>query len=354
MKKFLSGIAAMLIVAMTLGGCGSIADKPLSKMKVEKYVTLGDYKNLDIQVEEATVDEEQVIYLMKQVYLGSLTEEIGGIKDRAVVSGDTVIIDYIGTKDEVAFQGGTAEGADLTIGSGAYIDGFEEGLIGVMPGETVDLNLTFPEGYGNADLAGQDVVFTVTVRYIVPEDIELSDMKKEVIEQIGLDGVTTVEEYKQFVYDYLMTQTDYENKINLQDRVLGAVLASCEYKEFPNDLVELYKKRLQENLESAAAGVGMDVNSYCNYYYAEPMVTVVEQYYEESIKEDFALQAIANAEGLNVSDEELDEKLMEYVEDAGLSTVEELIGDLSKEIYRDYFMTQKVLEYLVEINTKNE
>ena len=88
------------------------------------------------------------------------------VEKSVVESGDTVNIDFEGKKDGVAFDGGTSQGYNLTIGSGSFIDGFEDGLIGVNVGDTVDLNLTFPEGYQNADLAGQDVVFTVTVNFI--------------------------------------------------------------------------------------------------------------------------------------------------------------------------------------------
>lgn len=129
-------------------------------------VTLsGDYKGLELSIAKQTeVTDEDVENIAIQTYnqMGAKSN----VEKTVVESGDTVNIDFEGKKDGVAFDGGTSQGYNLTIGSGSFIDGFEDGLIGVNVGDTVDLNLTFPEGYQNADLAGQDVVFTVTVNFI--------------------------------------------------------------------------------------------------------------------------------------------------------------------------------------------
>lgn len=178
-------MAAALGLAALLTGCGSDGDVPLNQMKVEKYVTLGDYQNLSVTVDAAAVDDTELAALVNSVYVDNVTAENGGIVDRAVETGDTVIIDYEGKKDGVAFEGGTAQEASLTIGSGRFIDGFEDGLIGVKPGETVDLNLTFPESYGNAELAGQPVVFTVTVHFIRPAEVAPEDMEDAVVASMG-------------------------------------------------------------------------------------------------------------------------------------------------------------------------
>lgn len=161
-KKTLGLLVAVLSVCM-LAGCGAkdagdgtgtstgagTESTALKDMDVDKYVTLGEYKGLEVSVDTVEVDEDEWDTLVNNVYYGNITAENGGIMDRAVETGDTVNIDYEGKKDGVAFDGGTAQGYDLTIGSGSFIAGFEDGLIGVMPGEIVDLDLTFPENYGN-------------------------------------------------------------------------------------------------------------------------------------------------------------------------------------------------------------
>ena len=127
-----------------------------------RYVTLGQYKGLTIVLDGLEVTEEEIdAYIEDAAAQAGLNQKEGTVKE-----GDVVNIDYSGKKDGVAFDGGTAQGAALEIGSGTFIPGFEEGLIGVNTGETVDLDLTFPENYGAEELAGAETVFTVTVNYI--------------------------------------------------------------------------------------------------------------------------------------------------------------------------------------------
>ena len=243
-KKTLGFLAAVLSMCM-LAGCGAkdtgdgtdaatgagAESTALKDMDVDKYVTLGEYKGLEVSVDTVEVDEDEWDSLVNNVYYENITAENGGIMDRAVETGDTVNIDYEGKKDGVAFDGGTAQGYDLTIGSGSFIAGFEDGLIGVMPGETVDLNLTFPENYGKSDLAGQAVVFTVTVNYIQPaQDGEFSD---EVISNFGIDGVTNEEELRQYAYDYLNENAQQNYETNVQQAVMDAFMANNTFTSVP-------------------------------------------------------------------------------------------------------------------------
>ena len=135
------------------------------------YVQLGEYKGIEVTAQDTTVTDEDVeTELQSQVE--NATPIYEEITEGTVADGDVVNIDYEGTLDGVAFDGGTDTDFNLTIGSGQFIDGFEDGLIGKNIGDTVELNLTFPEDYTvNSDLAGQDVVFTVTINYVQGEEI---------------------------------------------------------------------------------------------------------------------------------------------------------------------------------------
>lgn len=344
----LGKMAAALGLAALLTGCGSDGDVPLNQMKVEKYVTLGDYQNLSVTVDAAAVDDTELAALVNSVYVDNVTAENGGIVDRAVETGDTVIIDYEGKKDGVAFEGGTAQGASLTIGSGRFIDGFEDGLIGVKPGETVDLNLTFPESYGNAELAGQPVVFTVTVHFIRPAEVAPEDMEDAVVASMGIPDVNTVEELQQYAYDYLYSNAETNYSYSLRNGIMDALMAQCVFSELPEELVENYRVMIQESIESNAAAYGVTADVYAGYFYGMTSAQLVEVYAEETLKQDLAMQAIANTEGLGVSDEELQEMLLEYAQEAGYSTVEEYLGGNSQEEFRNYFMNERVMEYLID------
>lgn len=358
-KKTLGLLAAVLSVAV-LAGCGAkdtgdatgstaqgAADSVVLKdLDVDKYVTLGEYKGLEVSVDTVEVDEDEWDTLVNNVYYGNITADNGGIVDRAVETGDTVNIDYEGKKDGVAFDGGTAQGYDLTIGSGNFIAGFEDGLIGVMPGETVDLDLAFPEGYGNADLAGQAVVFTVTVNYIQPaQDGELND---EIISNFGIDGVTNEEELRQYAYDYLNENAQQNYESNVEQAVMDAFMANNTFTSVPEALVQKYSDAAESSITSMASAYGVDGDTFTQYYYGQDLDTFLSTYSAEAAKQDIALQAVANREDLNISDEELDQILQDRATAAGYDTIEEYIGETSKEDYREYFLYDKVTDYLVE------
>ena len=204
MKKSYLLFAVAMAASVLMSGCGD--KKDISSVDASKYVKLGDYKGLSVSVNDTTVSDKEV----EETVSSNLSAKgtMTAVTGRAVQNGDTVNIDYVGTKDGVAFNGGTAQGYDLVIGSGTFINGFEDGLIGHEIGEKVALNLTFPENYGSAELAGQDVIFDVTINSIsenvVPElddavakelDPEVST-KEEYIAKIKANLEKSVEAYK--------------------------------------------------------------------------------------------------------------------------------------------------------------
>lgn len=363
-KKMLGIMLTALLSAGMLAGCGNPGNSDevgssasdsmpggtgstfLKDIDVEQYVTLGEYKGLSVTVEPVSVDDEELKTLMNNVYNGNITAENGGITDRAVETGDTVNIDYEGKKDGVAFEGGTAQGASLTIGSGRFIDGFEDGLVGVMPGETVDLELSFPAEFQNADLAGQAVVFTVTVNYIMPSAEQMDD---EVIAGIGIEGVTNAAEFEQYVYDYLQAEGEYNYDNTVRNSVLEALMQVSTFaEELPEALLAEYEQSTRASIEAEAANYGVDADTYTSYYYGVGYEEFITTYCPESVKQMMALQAIANTENLNLSDEELEETLQGYATESGYATVDEFLGETSREDYREYLMSNQVLDFLVE------
>ena len=182
-----------------------------------------DYKGLSIEVAppvQVTEDEIQA-YMTSEVEAADLYEET---TEGVVEMGDLVNIDYVGTKDGEAFDGGTADNYDLEIGSGSFIDGFEEGLVGQEIGDTVELPLTFPEDYWNEDLAGAEVVFTVTLNAIK----ELPELTDEIAKKVSGGEYDTLEAYKESVRK--MFQDNYDNEALTE-----------KYTAIMNQLVKMYK-----------------------------------------------------------------------------------------------------------------
>jgi len=361
MKKKLALVVATALTMSMLAGCGGEEGTQGSQtgtqgnqtsnsvisvcdMEVEKYVALGEYKGMSVIVADPVVAEEDVEAHMQLIYNSNMSAEYG-IKDRAVAVGDTVNIDYEGKKDDVAFAGGTAADQSLTIGSGQFIDGFEDGLIGVQPGETVDLNLTFPENYGNEELDGAAVVFTVTVNYIYPT---VSEFKDEVVASWGNKNFATVAEVREFSNNYLneQAQTNYTNQV--ENAVMQAFISQCQFKELPANLIAQYRATLQQNIEMEASMYNTDAATWSSYVYGMDLETFLDTYSEESAKQVVAFQAVANREGLTLTDEELEEELLGFATQNGYTTVDEFLGTNTRAEYKEYYMFEDVLAFLVE------
>ena len=314
----------------------------LKDIDVESYVTIGKYKGIEVEMPDYGITDEDVESYMVDVYSSYVTEDMG-IKDRPVAEGDTVDIDYEGKKDGVAFDGGTAQGQKLGIGSGRFIEGFEEGLVGVMPGETVDLNLKFPDDYGAEELAGADVVFTVKVNYIMPEGYD-----DAIIAQMGYEGVENEQQLREYLKNMMNEYMASMTGSSKETVILQTFIDSCEFKELPEDLLAKYKKLADTALTNAAAAQSMTAEEYVKSYYGQDYEEFLTEYSKEALKQGMAMQAIANKENIVVSDEELDENLLQYAKNMGMETIEEFIGTNSKEDYRESMMFDRVLEFITE------
>lgn len=320
----------------------------MKDLNAEEYVTLGEYKGVEVTLDEPEITEEYLDGYIEYVQQNNAVST--PVTDRAVEMGDVVNIDYVGKIDGVAFDGGSAEGYGLTIGSGQFIDGFEDGCIGMEVGETKDVEATFPDPYkNNPDLAGKVAVFTVTVNSISVEEIpELTD---EYVQSLSLEGCTNVEEYRAYVYDVLLEQQQESYESDKADLVYEKVAAACEFKDAPEAMVTRMNNTLTSNLSSYAAMYGVDLGTYVSAAYggeAEDYETTLLQQSQMMAQHYLMMQAIADREGLTVSDEELEEQLTMEAQDYGYETVEEYKSLVDVEAFREYLMTQKVLTFLGE------
>lgn len=345
MKKKLIALTMALSMVM-LSACGANA-KYLKDFDASKYVTLGEYKGISVQMTQAepSVSEE---YLNGYIqYMLSNDATYIPVTDRAVEVGDVTNIDYVGKVDGVAFEGGTAQGQELVIGSGMFIEGFEDGMIGMEIGETRDVEATFPDPYtNNPDLAGKVAVFTVTLNSIsITEIPELTD---EYVSGLAMEGVTNVEEYRAYMYDVLLQQeqSNYDNeKANL---ALEAIQASSTFKDAPKGMVERMSTAMLENVKATAANYGIDAGEYVSMMFGGEAAD-----YEETVKSQagvaaqqyIMLQAIADAEGLNVSDEELEAIIQMEASLYGYE-LEAYKQQIDIEGYREFMMSENVMQFL--------
>lgn len=321
----------------------------LRDVPVEEYLNLnGTYMGMTLQIApKAEVADGQADELALTAYNNSAgLTAADGITERAVAVGDLINLDYSGKKDGVVFDGGTAENQQLGIGSGTFIDGFEEGLVGVMPGETVDLQLTFPETYGNAELAGQPVVFTVKVNFIYPFSTE--QMKDEKIAEMTGGEYTTVADFVQYCQDYLEYEAQYNYDVARENAVIDGLEESFSVESVPKELQDKYALNVRNSLADDAARNGLDADTYCYYMYQMDAASYVEKFAETSARQSMMFQYVANQEGLNVSDEELEADLQRFAEENGVASVEEMLQTTDREEFREYFMFQNVVDFIVE------
>ena len=366
MKKRLAYIlSAALILSLTgcggseqaTGGTGSSTpaqseDVTMNTADLGKLVTLGQYKGLEISVNSAKVTQEDIDNQIESA-LASEAEQIE-VTDRAVKDGDIVNIDYEGKKDGVAFDGGTAQGYDLAIGSGTFIEGFEEGLIGAKLGETRDLNLTFPENYGAADLAGQDVVFTVKVNSIKEE--KLPELTDELVSKINPD-VKTVEEFKNYIKESLEKAAVDASRNAAYSELLTMVDASSTVvsgDEIPAGIINEVEAAERSSFESMIKSYGMDMESYLSSQglTEDEFNEQIRAYSESVARQKLLVRALAEKENIEVSESDLEDQYSNYAQEYGYSSAEEfksaVEGQDGVETFREAVLTRKVEEMLFD------
>ena len=289
-------------------------------MKALDYVTLPEnFASLTFKRSEIEPTEEELQSEIDSLLSDHATEK--QVTDRAAADGDTVNIDYAGSVDGVAFSGGTYSGYSLTLGSGTFVDGFEDQIVGHTPGETFDVTVTFPEGYSDSTdsegntvvLSGKKAVFSVTLNYISEKVLpELTDAW--VAENYGeSDDVHTVEELKA-LYQKMLYNT------NLQNAIMDDLLANSTFKELPSEITSYYIRMFLNYYNQYATAYGMDLNAFAQtqgYTDADAMLAASDAYFEHLAKQDLILQAVAETKSLAPTQEELDDANSTYADTYG-------------------------------------
>ncbi|MCD8324274.1 MAG: trigger factor [Clostridiales bacterium] len=287
---------------------------------VTEYVTLMDgYMELAVELTSDYQVSDDAVQTYVETYMLPYYPMTVETDKTTVEDGDTVNIDYVGTLDGEEFDGGSASGYDLTIGSDTFIDGFEDGLIGAEVGSTVDLDLTFPEDYSSEDLAGQAVVFTVTVNSIVEEQVLTYDeITDEYVTSVLGDYYSTVDEMLEDVEAYLESSYESERTSAIQESVLEQLIAGCTVT-FPDGLLEERINSVIEQTEEAAEYYGMEYEDYIATYYssyattAEEFETYVSETLEESLTQELILEAIVADQQISISTSDFADFVSSYV-----------------------------------------
>ena len=339
-KKLTAFTFAMLAIAMLAGVCTACGGKNpdelkyVTDLKAQDYVILGEYKGIEVAVASPEVADEYLEGALS--YMMMENAEYVPVTGRSVENGDKVTIDFEGKQDGVAFAGGTGNGYELIIGSGQFIDGFEDGVVGMEIGETRDLDLKFPDPYKqNPDLSGTPVVFTVTLYEISePKTPELTD---EYVAGLGLTDCSTVEEYKEYVRERLTEQRQADFEVERENAAVEALESASRFEEPPSGMVNRIFGILTSNASAYAGMYQMEVGDYVANVYggaAEEYQDTLREQAKIIARRYIMLAAVAGEEGLKVSDEELEENVT---------------GDnIDKEALRESLLVQKAAKFLGE------
>lgn len=268
----------------------------VSVKDIDKYITIGQYKGLSLEKVVETITDTEVEGSISQD-LAMTKEEV---KDGVVEEGDTVVVNYVGTENGKEFNGGSAENQEITIGSGGYIPGFEDGILGMKKGETKDVPLTFPEDYIEPSMSGKDVVFKITLQSFKRAP-ELNDdwVAKNT-------DFKTVEEYKEDKKKLLQESAEKMAESVLYQTAWNQVYEASEVKEYPEKDVEEAYAEFETQIKSYAKQGGMELEDYLESQQVskEAFETQCQEYAEARVKQNLILQGIMDAEGMTLEDKE--------------------------------------------------
>lgn len=344
MRKRIGAFLLAGVMLLSLTGCGNNKADNYSK-----YVELGQYTGIEYTKAEVDVTDAEVQAEI-DTFLANLskTEEVTG---RAVQKDDIVNIDYVGVVDGVEFDGGAAEGADLTIGSGQFIDGFEDGLIGHEIGEEVAVEVVFPDPYeNNPDLAGKPATFNVTINSIsVKNTPALTDAL--VKEETDYD---TIEAYKESVKEKLLAEEQANAEIQEQSDIFNKVMANSKVTGFDEaevkQLIDDEFKNFKDTASSYEAyGYSYEDILVANGYEDEEQLKEgIKEYVENYLTQKMIIYLIADAEGMNVTSDETDALVQEYMDSTGAATKEEVYDYYGDEYFELAILSEKVMKFLQE------
>lgn len=316
-----------------------------AEVAVRPEVTLGKYKGVQVTKIDTTVTDEEVeAALEKEQQKNSRTVTV---TDRPVANGDTAVIDFEGFVDGVAFDGGKGENYDLEIGSNTFIPGFEDQLVGAEIGKELDVNVTFPEEYGAKELAGKEAVFKCKVNGIKVK--ELPEADDEFAQEVS--EFDTLDEYKADIKAKLLKDKEDEAKRAKEDAVIGKIVGNATM-DIPDAMVEYQTQQMLDDFGRRMQSQGLSLEQYFQFTgmteadYKEQMKPRALQ----NIQSRLVLEAVAEAEKLEATEEDLEKEYAKMAEQYKLDVdkVKEIFGEYQKEELKKDIVIQKAAELVTE------
>lgn len=313
-------------------------------------VILGEYKGLEYTEQSLEVTEEDLQQAIEDFLAEHPLES--QVKDRAVEDGDMVSIDFVGYVDGEAFDGGTGSKEDLVIGSGYMIPGFEEGIIGTMPGDTVSVDATFPEAYraegtAGSELNGAAAVFDITVHYITEQE---NPEYNEAFIQENTE-YSTIEEFEAGLRSDLEEEKASSVEDAKLDEIFGQVMENSQILNVPDEKYQKYYDNVMQSYQSMADSAGVELDDFLQAYYGlseDYLKQYADSYAQNMSKQAVIFDAIAEAEDITVSEEEYQAGVDRYFAEMGSSyESQEAFEEEMEAAIRESLLYEKVMEFVV-------
>lgn len=316
-----------------------------AEVATKPEVTLGEYKGLEVdKISDGVTPEEVDEKIQEEAEKNARTISV---EDRPVQDKDEVIFDFEGFVDGVAFEGGKGENYPLTIGSGSFIPGFEDQLIGAKAEKEIEVNVTFPEDYHAQDLKGKDAVFKCVIHEIKAK--ELPEIDDEFAAEVS--EFDTLEEYKEDVKAKIQEKKKSEGKRQQEDQAVEKAIANAKY-EIPQAMIDTQAAQLEDEFSQRMRAQGLSMEQYFQFtgMTAEKMREELEQQAVKRIETRLVLEAVAKAENIEISDEKLDGELQKMADSykMELDKLKELMGDNEKKQMKEDMAVQEAVTFLVE------
>lgn len=316
----------------------------VATMSIKPEVIVKKYKGIEIEKIEYNVTDEDIEHEL--THMQEHNSRMISVEDRNVEDGDFATIDYLGTVNDVAFEGGTAENHELEIGSNTFIPGFESQVIGMEIGEEKDINVTFPKEYFSEDLAGSEAVFKVKVNAIKTKELPKVDdeFAKDVSE------FETLKDLKNNIKENKQKENEEKAKFEKEEAVIKEICKDLEV-DIPEAMIDLETDNMLQDIESKLSYQGLTLDQYLGMMNKQ-RDDIKEEYKEQaiaSIKSRLAIESITKQEKIEVSDSDIDEKLKEMAKNYGKEADESFMNNENvKDYIKKGLAAEKTLKFLVE------
>ncbi len=312
---------------------------------VKPDVTLGQYKGLEYDETPVEVTDEDVEQELKKVQ--EQNARTITVEDRAIENGDIAVIDFTGYVNDEAFEGGKGEDYELVIGSHSFIDTFEDQLVGKNTGDEVDVNVTFPEDYQAADLAGKPALFKVVIKTIKAKEVpELDDEFAS-----DVSDFDTLDEYKEDLKKSILEKKEKSAKTEKENALVDKVIENAQM-DIPEPMIELEVRQMADEFAQRMQMQGLSMEQYMQYtgLTSEKLLAEMKPNAEKKIKTRLVLEAVVAAENIEVSDEELETEFNKLAEmyKMEVDKVKEIMGDAGKENMKKDIAVQKAVDVIAE------